>query len=77
METLTQTNPAASQHPARNTQATLAGLGAAELARRIAAGETSSAAVVEAHIARMEAVNPALNAAVIRERISFFITGVV
>ncbi len=67
METLVSTHTtAAAQHPTRNTQDTLVGLGAAELARRIAAGETSSAAVVEAHIARMEAVNPALNAAVVK-----------
>ena len=36
--------------------------GAGELARMIAAGEVSSAEVVDAHLARIEAVNPALNA---------------
>jgi fatty acid amide hydrolase len=39
-------------------------LGAAELARRIAARELSSTEVVEAHIARIEAVQPTLNAMV-------------
>lgn len=37
-------------------------LGAGELAGVIAKGEVSSAEVVEAHLARIEAVNPALNA---------------
>jgi fatty acid amide hydrolase 2 len=37
---------------------------AVELARRIRAGEVTSRAVVEAHIARIEAVNPTLNAVV-------------
>jgi amidase len=37
-------------------------LGAAELARRIAARELASAEVVEAFIGRIEAVNPELNA---------------
>ncbi|HVT35361.1 MAG TPA: amidase family protein, partial [Nevskiaceae bacterium] len=41
-------------------------LGAAELARRIAAGELRSGEVVEAHIARIEAVNPKLNAVIAR-----------
>jgi len=36
--------------------------GAGELARMIAAGEVTSAEVVDAHLARIEAVNPALNA---------------
>ena len=40
-------------------------LSAGELARRIAAGEVSSAEVVEAHIRRIEAVNPPLNAIVV------------
>jgi fatty acid amide hydrolase len=38
---------------------------ASELARRIAAGELSSREVVEAHIRRIEAVNPDLNAVVV------------
>jgi fatty acid amide hydrolase len=38
---------------------------AAELARRIAAGDLSAAEVVEAHIRRIEAVNPRLNALVV------------
>jgi len=37
---------------------------AVETARAIRAGEISSAAVVEAHLARMDAVNPAINAVV-------------
>jgi fatty acid amide hydrolase 2 len=37
-----------------------------ELARRIRAGEVTARAVVEAHIARIEAVNPTLNAVVAR-----------
>jgi fatty acid amide hydrolase len=40
--------------------------GAAELARGIASGETSAEAAVEAHIARIEAVNPGLNAVVVK-----------
>src|SRR5262245_21834706 len=39
-------------------------LSAGELAARIARGESSGPAVVEAHIARIEAVNPAPNAMV-------------
>ncbi|HEX6838154.1 MAG TPA: amidase family protein, partial [Polyangia bacterium] len=42
---------------------TLSGL---ELARRIRAAEVTSRAVVEAHIARIEAVNPTINAVVAR-----------
>ena len=41
-------------------------LSGVELARRIRAREVSSRAVVEAHIARIEAVNPILNAVVAR-----------
>ena len=37
---------------------------AVDTARAIRAGEISSAAVVEAHLARMDAVNPAINAVV-------------
>lgn len=40
--------------------------GAAELAEMIARGEVSAAEVVEAHITRIEAVNPALNAVVVK-----------
>ncbi|MEA2785877.1 MAG: fatty acid amide hydrolase [Candidatus Eremiobacteraeota bacterium] len=39
---------------------------ASELARRIADGSISSAEAVEAHIARIERVNPALNAVVVK-----------
>lgn len=39
-------------------------LSAGELARRIAAKEISSLEVVEAHLARIEAVNPRVNAVV-------------
>ena len=39
-------------------------LPAAELAQRIARRQLSSAEVVDAHLARIEAVNPALNAVV-------------
>ncbi|HEX7926048.1 MAG TPA: amidase family protein, partial [bacterium] len=41
-------------------------LGATELAQRIANGEVTAAEAVEAHIARIEAVNPALNAVVVK-----------
>jgi fatty acid amide hydrolase len=41
-------------------------LSATELARAIAAGRLTSREVVEAHIARIEAVNPALNAVVVK-----------
>ncbi len=41
-------------------------LGASELARRIAAGEVSAQAAVAAHIARIEQVDPALNAVVVK-----------
>jgi fatty acid amide hydrolase len=40
-------------------------LGAAELARRVAVGELSCRGVVEAHIRRIESVNPGLNALVV------------
>jgi amidase len=39
-------------------------LSAAEMARRIARRELSSAEVVDAHLSRIDAVNPALNAIV-------------
>jgi len=39
-------------------------LSAAEMARRIARRELSSAEVVDAHLARIDAMNPALNAIV-------------
>jgi fatty acid amide hydrolase len=45
-----------------NAASPLTAWSAAELARRIAAGEVSAREVVEAHIARIEAVNPQLNA---------------
>lgn len=41
-------------------------LGALELAQKIRSGETSSRAVLEAHLARVDAVNPHLNAIVRR-----------
>src|SRR5256885_3755803 len=41
-------------------------LGAAELARQIAAGELTAAQAVEAYIARIEEVNPRLNALVVK-----------
>lgn len=41
-------------------------LSAAELARRIAAGETTALEVIEAHIERIEAVNTRLNAVVVK-----------
>ena len=43
----------------------ITGMGAAEIARRVAAGELSCVQVVEAHIRRIEAVNPRLNALVV------------
>src|SRR5580692_6983668 len=39
-------------------------LSAGDLAKRIAAKEVSSAEVIEAHLARIEAVNPQVNAVV-------------
>src|SRR4029450_7092100 len=45
--------------------ASLTRLSASELARRIAAGRLSSQEVVEAHIRRIEVVNPRLNAVVV------------
>jgi fatty acid amide hydrolase len=50
---------------ARTSEAQLAGLGAAELAGLIARGEVSSLDTVEAHIQRIERVNPQLNAVVV------------
>ncbi|MBO3457893.1 amidase [Aetokthonos hydrillicola Thurmond2011] len=41
------------------------GFGATEIAQRIASGEVSACEVIEAHIARIEAVNPKLNAVII------------
>ncbi len=46
-------------------QTDLIGLSASEMARQIAAGNLTSAELVEAHIDRIEAVNPALNAVVV------------
>lgn len=43
----------------------LTSLSATELARRIKAGEVSAVEVVDAHIRRIEAVNPKLNAVVV------------
>lgn len=45
--------------------ATLTSLSASEIARRIAAGRLSSQEVIEAHIRRIEVVNPRLNAVVV------------
>ncbi len=45
--------------------AALTTLSASEMARRIAEGPLSSREVVEAHIRRIEAVNPRLNAVVV------------
>lgn len=61
-----QSSPIPATVPAGADPAGLAGLSAAELARRIARGEATAAQAVEAHIARLEAVNPALNAAVVK-----------
>jgi Asp-tRNA(Asn)/Glu-tRNA(Gln) amidotransferase A subunit family amidase len=47
------------------SQTDLVGLSASEMARQIAAGNLTSAELVEAHIGRIEAVNPALNAVVV------------
>ncbi len=51
------------EHPATHE---LTRLGASELAGLIARGELSSATVVEAHIQRIEQVNPQLNAVVVK-----------
>jgi fatty acid amide hydrolase len=48
------------------TQQRLTDYGASELATMIARGDVSSVEVVDAHIARIEAVNPALNAVVVK-----------
>ena len=47
-------------------QKTLTSLSATELAAMIARGGTSSVEAVEAHIERIERVNPALNAVVVK-----------
>lgn len=57
-------NPTSSA-PSSQEDAVLTSLSASELARRIAAGHLSSQEVVEAHIRRIEAVNPRLNALVV------------
>ncbi len=41
-------------------------LSATEIARRVATGETSALEMVEAHIARIESVNPKINAVVVK-----------
>ncbi|BCX05252.1 MAG: amidase [Candidatus Roseilinea sp.] len=51
---------------ARTLASTLTGLAATQLAELIARGEVSSAEVVRAHIARIEEVNPTINAVVVR-----------
>ena len=43
----------------------LVGLSASEMARQVAAGDVTSAELVEAHIARIQAVNPTINAVVV------------
>src|SRR5215469_12638384 len=45
---------------------TLTQLSAVEVAARIASGEVSAVEAIEAHIARIEQVNPALNAVVVK-----------
>jgi len=50
----------------RRTLGQISDLSAAELARQIAAGAISAREAVEAHIGRIEAVNPGLNALVVR-----------
>lgn len=45
---------------------TLTTLSATELAKMIAAGDISSLEAVEAHIERIEYVNPSLNAVVVK-----------
>jgi len=52
------------QSSTSNEAAALTTVSATELARRIAGGEVSSREVVEAHIARIEAINDRLNAVV-------------
>jgi fatty acid amide hydrolase len=51
--------------PSHHAAPDLCVLGATELAARIAAGEVTATAAVEAYIARLEAVNPRLNALVV------------
>lgn len=48
------------------SQQNIIGLSASALAKQIADGEVSSAAVVDAYIARIEAVNPKINAVVVK-----------
>ncbi|HET8844574.1 MAG TPA: amidase family protein [Ktedonobacteraceae bacterium] len=54
-----------SSAPSSQQEATLIGLSASEIARGIATGHLSSQEVVEAHIRRIEMVNPRLNAVVV------------
>lgn len=56
--------PAAGGGPSTARSARLVDLSAGEMARRIRAGELSSEELVRAHTARIEAVNPTLNAVV-------------
>src|SRR5437016_4723373 len=49
-----------------NTHQTLTNLSAGELAAMIARGDISSVEAVEAHIERIERVNPALNAVIVK-----------
>ena len=51
-------------HSMQRTSQKLWQLGAAQLARLVSSGEVSSSEVVAAHIQRIEAVNPSLNAVV-------------
>jgi fatty acid amide hydrolase len=59
-------DPRVNTQPAAAPAEALERFGAAELARGIAAGRWSARDVVAAHIARIEAVDPALNAVVVR-----------
>jgi fatty acid amide hydrolase len=52
-------------HSSTPTDVDLVSLSASEMARQVAAGAVTSVELVEAHIRRIEAVNPAINALVI------------
>src|SRR5262245_39657333 len=61
-----ETNMTLLERESQTQTADLTTLGAAELATLIAHGEISSSEAVEAHIERIERVNPALNAVVVK-----------
>src|SRR5690242_20053468 len=65
-DTLNLVQTAQAAEPLTSEAAAIIRLSASELAARIRQGDLTALAAVEAHIARIEAVNPTLNAVVVK-----------